>query len=96
MLADHWRATFALKPGDTNYFDLFKPYVQKVPEGVCWELLEDDVKAMLNKLHNSAPGPDNIRYSAWKKISETATPFYMQLIVLYSMDRRLLRALTKG
>ena len=67
LLQEHWGRVFAPKEIDPEEADFFLDYSQAVPDGFRWGVDLDAFLALLDATHDSAPGPDGVPYSAWKR-----------------------------
>ena len=65
MLAAHWQSVFADKPTDEGSLDIFRGLMPRLPADIRWERTIRELEELLQRLNNSAPGPDGIPYAAW-------------------------------
>jgi len=64
-LARHWGQVHTPIRPDHEKEALFLEHVQPAASSVTWELSQEQVFQVIDKLHDSAPGPDGLPYSMW-------------------------------
>ena len=68
----HWQGVFSSQPIQLKAMAKFRPFVQTLPAGISFEMDYEQVKEMIGRLHDSAPGPDGVPYSAWAALGSNS------------------------
>ena len=66
LVSNHWGLQFSGSSIDESKAkDFLQQWARRIPR-VQWQLTYDAFLSLLDGLHDSAPGPDGLPYSAWK------------------------------
>ncbi|CAK0802619.1 unnamed protein product, partial [Prorocentrum cordatum] len=66
FLTAHWSRVFAPRRVEPDALQEYLPFVQVAPQLSSWTLTYPQFQELVEKLHDSAPGPDGIPYSVWR------------------------------
>eukprot|EP00959_Pyramimonas_sp_CCMP1952_P007970 167013-Pyramimonas_sp.AAC.1 len=66
LLQAHWSRVFAPRRVEPDALQEYLPFVQVAPQLSSWTLTYPQFQELVEKLHDSAPGPDGIPYSVWR------------------------------
>ena len=66
LMGSHWASAFSAQLcNHAKASELFVKFAERLPEHSRWTLPEHEFMDLLDKLIDSGPGPDGIRYSCW-------------------------------